>query len=140
MKYFSLVALLLILACSVAGPSIAATGRDEAVSADARAWLSLIDSGRYRESRNEASAFFKKVVSEKTWRDSLTGIRNLLGKPVSRRMTKTISAQQLPGAPDGHYLIMVFETTFGNKKNATETVTFMLEANGRWKAAGYYVR
>jgi hypothetical protein len=35
---------------------------------------------------------------------------------------------------------MQFDTSFANKKSAVETVTFMQEKDGNWKAAGYYIK
>ena len=35
---------------------------------------------------------------------------------------------------------MQFATSFANKKNAVETVTFMREKDGIWRAAGYYIK
>jgi hypothetical protein len=63
-----------------------------------------------------------------------------LGKLVSRKLTKTHNAQSLPGAADGNYVVMQFDTSFINKKDAVETVTFMQEKDSKWKAAGYYIK
>ena len=63
-----------------------------------------------------------------------------MGKLISRNLTKTQNAQSLPGAPDGNYVVMQFATSFENKKDAVETVTFMREKDGKWKAAGYYIK
>jgi hypothetical protein len=35
---------------------------------------------------------------------------------------------------------MQFNTSFEAKKSTIETVTFMLEKDGHWKAAGYYIK
>jgi hypothetical protein len=35
---------------------------------------------------------------------------------------------------------MQFNASFANKKSATETVTFMLEKDGQWRAAGYFIK
>ncbi|HWP24090.1 MAG TPA: DUF4019 domain-containing protein [Candidatus Binatia bacterium] len=108
--------------------------------AAAEAWLSRIDSGDYSQSWKEASEYFRGAVSEKGWVDALAGSRKPLGKLISRRLAKTQNARSLPGAPDGHYVVLQFDTSFSNKKSAVETVTFMRERDGRWKAAGYYIQ
>lgn len=46
----------------------------------------------------------------------------------------------LPGAPDGEYVVVQFETSFTNKKAAAETVTPMLENDGQWRVSGYYIK
>jgi hypothetical protein len=35
---------------------------------------------------------------------------------------------------------MSFKTAFEQKKSAIETVTFMLDSDGKWKAAGYFIK
>lgn len=49
-------------------------------------------------------------------------------------------ATELPGAPDGEYVVLEFETTFEHKKKGGERVVMMKEPDGSWRAAGYYVR
>lgn len=106
----------------------------------AKAWLHLIDGGNYSESWREASAYFRGAVAEQSWVASLEGVRKPLGKLVSREIVKMEEVNHLPGAPDGSYAVMNFKTNFGQKKSSTETVTFMLEKDGKWKAAGYFIK
>lgn len=110
-----------------------------AVSA-ARAWLSLIDGGDYSASWGEDSAYFRGAVTEQNWTTSLNGARKPLGAPTHRTMTKKQESTSLPGAPDGKYVVLSFRTAFEHKKSAIETVTFMLEDDGKWRAAGYFIR
>jgi len=35
---------------------------------------------------------------------------------------------------------MQFDTSFANKKAAIETVTPMLDTDGTWRVAGYYIK
>jgi hypothetical protein len=48
--------------------------------------------------------------------------------------------KSLPGAPDGQYVVIKYDTTFANKAAAVETVTPMREADGSWKVSGYFVK
>jgi hypothetical protein len=48
--------------------------------------------------------------------------------------------QSLPGAPDGEYVVIQFKTAFENKKFAIETVTPMLDGDGKWRVSGYFIR
>jgi len=109
-------------------------------AAAAQSWLAQIDSGNYAKSWKEASAYFRGALTEKAWADALNGARKPLGKLVSRTLTTAQNAHSLPGAPDGNYVVMQFDTSFINKKDAVETVTFMQEKDGTWKAAGYYIK
>ncbi|HXF75163.1 MAG TPA: DUF4019 domain-containing protein, partial [Methylomirabilota bacterium] len=106
----------------------------------AEAWLVQIDSGNYSRSWKEASEYFRGAVTAKSRIDALSGTRQPLGKLIWRKLAKSQDAQSLPGAPDGHYVVIQFDTSFSNKKSAVETVTFMRERDGKWKAAGYYIQ
>lgn len=112
---------------------------DKAVSA-AKAWLSLIDSGNYSDSWKDASTYFQGAVSEHSWINALVATREPLGKLESRNMLKSQEVTTLPGAPDGKYVVMSFETAFEHKKSAIETVTFMADKDGKWCAAGYFIK
>ena len=46
----------------------------------------------------------------------------------------------LPGAPDGEYVVLQFETSFQNKKFAMEKVTPMRDRDGKWRVSGYYIK
>jgi hypothetical protein len=70
----------------------------------------------------------------------LETVRKPLGKLTSRKVNKTQSATSLPGAPDGQYVVVQFDTVFANQPSAVETVTFMLEKDGQWRAAGYFIK
>ena len=63
-----------------------------------------------------------------------------MGELVSRVVKSATYAKTLPGAPDGEYVVIQFETTFANKKSAVETVTPMVDSDGKWHVSGYYIR
>jgi len=106
----------------------------------AKPWLAGIDAGRYPESWREAAAYFRGATTEKDWTTALTAFRKPLGNLVTRSVTRAKSLDSLAGAPDGQYVVMEFATTFANKKAAFETVAFSREADGSWRAAGYFIR
>lgn len=104
------------------------------------AWLSLVDQGNYIESWNQASGLFKAAVTKEQWQQSLKTFRLPLGKVVVRKLESKQYTKTLPGAPDGEYVVIQFETTFENKQSATETVTPMLDKDGVWRVSGYYIK
>jgi len=112
---------------------------NEAVTA-AEGWLALVDAGKYGESWKAASGFFKIAVQQGQWEQSLKAVRNPLGKLVSRKLLSKTYMTSLPGAPDGEYLVIQFETSFQNKKSAIETITPMKEKDGKWRVSGYYIK
>lgn len=129
----------ILLICYGFNLSWADTESNKVLSA-AKAWLSLIDNGNYSGSWKDAAAYFQAAVSEQSWKSSLRAVRKPLGKLVSRNMLKSQESSSLPGAPDGKYFVMSFKTSFEHKKSAVETVTFMLDKNGKWSAAGYFIK
>jgi hypothetical protein len=118
------------------------SAKTEAVAAMEK-WLALVDDGKFAKSWKEASADFKKAVSEKTWEASIAAARTPLGKLESRKLASALEQSQIP-SPDGtivkgDFVIAQFDTAFKNLAFAVETVTFVRE-DGTWKVSGYYVR
>ena len=106
----------------------------------ARSWLRLVDEGKYEESFSTAAEYFKNAITENQWLQALTATRKPLGKVLSRELKSKKYMTELPGAPDGEYVLIQFNTSYENKKFAVETVTPMLEQDGTWKISGYYIK
>ena len=49
-------------------------------------------------------------------------------------------AKTLPGAPDGQYVVIQFNTSFKKKKSAVETITPMLDKDKKWRVSGYFIK
>jgi hypothetical protein len=112
---------------------------DKAVEA-AKTWLALIDEEKYGESWETAAVYFKNATTKEKWEQMLTAVREPLGKLVSRELKSKIYKKSLPGAPDGEYVVIQFTTSFENKKSGIETVTPMLDRDGKWRVSGYYIK
>jgi len=108
--------------------------------AAALAWLALTDTGDYPRSWNQAAGIFQASISKQNWENALQNFRKPLGNLVSRKVKSARYAASLPGAPDGEYVVIQYETQFENKREAMETVTPHLEKDGSWKVSGYYIR
>jgi hypothetical protein len=104
----------------------------------AQKWL--IDSGKYEDSWSEAAGFFKNAVKKDEWVRAMDAYRKPIGKTVSRKLKSTYYEKSMPGAPDGEYYVIEFESSFENKKSATETVTPILDKGGQWRVSGYYIQ
>ena len=74
------------------------------------------------------------------WVSALKSVHAPLGKMEIRTVDSAVTETEMPGAPDGRYVVMQFETAFAGMNPATETVTFVLEKDGQWKADGYYIK
>ena len=112
----------------------------QGATAAAETWLEHVDAGDYAGSWREASAYVQRAITEQAWVASLTRVRTPLGQRLSRQLKQVQHTQTIPGAPDGDYVVMQFDTRFENKQTAVETVTFVQEQQGAWKAAGYYIK
>ncbi len=54
--------------------------------------------------------------------------------------TPATFTRTVPGAPDGEYVVIQFDTQFENKAAAVETVTPMREKDGSWRVSGYFIK
>ena len=139
----NIVQLLSMLVLSVCLSSLCAHAQDSPEKSAQRAaetWLGHVDAGQYAASWQAAAAYLQGAVTESSWTTSLQGVRTPLGKVMSRHLKSAQHTTSLPGAPDGHYVVMQFDTRFEHKQAAIETVTFLQAKDGQWKAAGYYIK
>jgi len=135
-----LLAAVLLAAAARSQPVSPPAAAEASARAAAEAWLALVDQGKYGESWDQAAAYFRKAVSREKWVQSMNAFREPLGKVLERKETSARFASTLPGAPDGAYVVIQFETSFSNKKSAVETVTPMLDPDGQWRVSGYFIR
>lgn len=103
-------------------------------------WLKLCDDSDYGESWEQAAELFRKAVSKEQLQSLLGAVRGPLGKMISRKVKSRRYTKQLPGAPDGEYVVIQFETSFENKSSAIETITPVLDKDGIWRVSGYYIK
>jgi hypothetical protein len=136
LRVCSCIFLSLILPCL----TIAAENAEKEAQAVAEQWLTLIDDGKFAESWQGAASVFQAAVTQQQWQSALDTFRKPLGSLIVRKLQKAQYATTLPGAPDGHYVVLQFDTSFANKKAAVETVTPMQDQNGKWKVSGYFIK
>ncbi len=106
----------------------------------AKAWLLLTDAGQYSDSWDAAASVFQNTIPRPNWVAALETSRRPLGGVRSRVVTSAIYATSLAGAPPGEYVVITFKTDFDAKRDAAETVTPKLAADGSWKVSGYFIR
>ena len=116
---------------------VAATKAAIAVSKE---WLALVDNGNYGDSWYEAAILFQAAITKEDWIKGLNAARVPFGKLISRELKSAKYTKTLPGAPDGEYVVIQYNTSFENKKSAVETITPMLDKDGDWRVSGYYIK
>jgi hypothetical protein len=132
-------AVLLVTFAILSGPQAGQNAEELAVKASSQ-WLALVDGEKYAESWDGSSQTFKAAMTKEKWKEALTAVRKPLGKLISRSVKSKQYATSLPGAPDGEYVVVQYSTSFENKKSAVETVTPVLDKDGKWRVSGYYIR
>jgi len=108
--------------------------------AAALAWLALTDAGDYPRSWDQAAGYFQASISKPNWIHAVGNVRQPLGRLISRKVRSAKYTRSLPGAPDGEYVIIQYDTQFETKDGAIETVTPLLEKDGSWKVSGYFIK
>ena len=140
MKHYFIV-VLGILSFSIFGcTSKSKTEAEKSGMEAAQAWLEYVDSEKYTESWNEAAEYFKTAVTLEKWIKSMEIVRTPLGKIISRNLKSKKYITSLPGSPDGEYVLIQYKTTFEYKKTAVEKVSTMLDKDGTWRVAGYFIK
>jgi len=136
----AIIAVLIVMWMTSPRTAIAGPDEERAAVDSAGAWLTLIDGGGYAKSWDEAAPLFKASVTEEQWVKSLDTVRKPLGKLISRTTASATYTKSLPGVPDGDYVVIKFNTDFEHKKSAVESVTPMLDKDGKWRVAGYFIK
>jgi len=103
-------------------------------------WLGLVDAEKYPEAYKGFSSFFKERMTEEKWTEQVKSARSIFGKVQTRKLKAATPATSLPGAPDGNYVVVQYDTTFEKKQAAVETVTMSLEKDNKWGVVGYYIK
>jgi len=124
----------------VVGGAFAADTPEDAAQDAAETWLKLVDDGNYSASWDQAAKVFKSAVKQADWGQMAAGVRTPLGKLVSRKLKSRAYSEKMPGAPDGRYVVIQYDTVFEHKASAVETVTPMADPDGVWRVSGYFIR
>lgn len=109
-------------------------------TAAATSWLALVDAGKFNASWLEASTYFRNAVTKQDWKRQVALWRSALGPVVSRQLKTAQFVTTLPGAPDGQYMLIQYDTSFAHKKAAVEIVTPMVDADGKWRVSEYSIK
>ena len=126
--------------CSLVGAIAMAQDKNEAAKKSAESWLAVVDKGDYAASYDEAASIFKLAITKEDWLQKVRAARSPLGKMISRKLKHMQYETTLPGAPDGEYVVIQYDTSFENKRSAVETITPTLDKDGQWRVSGYFIR
>ena len=133
---------LVVVAVVILGavPAAQAQSPEDAAQAAATQWLLLLDAGQYAATWEQASQGFKRAVTQPQWEQAVSRAREPFGKFLSRKVKSRTYTTTLPGAPDGMYVTVVFDSAFERKAAAVETAVMTLDGDGVWRVAGSFIR
>lgn len=103
-------------------------------------WLTLADANDGASTWDRAAPSFQAAISKTNWSDALRQARQPFGAVKSRKLASSEVKHSLPGAPDGEYVVIQYDTQFERKAHAVETVVPMRDRDGTWKVSGYFVK
>lgn len=106
---------------------------------EAQAWVALLDKQQWNESWRTAGTTFKSQLTQDAWASTARSLHETVGPVVSRVEQSATRTTTLPGAPVGDYVVIQYQTTFGNKSGAIETIALTHEGSD-WKVNGYFIR
>lgn len=116
------------------------TAAEDAAQKAAETFLALVDGGKYAESWQQAAPVFKAAVTADQWGQAVSKARTVFGAFKSRKVTSRKYSTTLPGAPDGRYVVVTFESVFERKAAAVETAVMALDTDGVWRVSGSFIR
>ena len=132
--------LVLGVALCMTGSAWAGDKPEDSAQVAAESWLKIVDDARYDVSWDQAAKLFRGAVTKEQWSQAAAAARSPLGKLVSRKVKSRAYKEKLPGAPDGRYVVLQYDTVFANRAAAVETITPMMDSDGTWRVSGYFIR
>ncbi|QIG52814.1 DUF4019 domain-containing protein [Altererythrobacter sp. BO-6] len=113
---------------------------DDPVSiARAEKFMARVDARDWEGSWKATGPYFRSQASLAEWTKLIEPVRTPLGKVESRRLVSVQRTSTVPGAPEGDYQIIQFQTDFaGREMIATETVVMLRGQNG-WEIVGFFI-
>ena len=79
-------------------------------------------------------------MSKADWQNALQQVRLPLGAAGNRSLMGSIYQTDLPDAPKGEYVVIQYKTEFAGKNQFIETITPMLDKDGKWRVSGYFIK
>jgi hypothetical protein len=104
------------------------------------AWLPLVDAGKLGEAWDAGAGNLQDATPKEAFTEAVGTARSPLGALQARNFARAEYTKELPGAPEGEYVLVGYQSAFENKAEGQETVIATLDWDGSWKVVGYDVR
>ncbi len=119
----------------------AASNREDAESYDvAETFLASVDAGDWQQSWRDAGEFFQTQTTAAEWSAAVDPVRSPLGAVEERKLASVQQLTTLPGAPDGEYEVLRFETKYAEVEGLSIETVIMIRNGSSFNVAGYFIR
>jgi hypothetical protein len=115
------------------------TAEEQAAERQALGFLGYLDHGRFADSYAYTGMLIRAQLDKEAYAKQLEKARAGVGALLSRELVNASYATNLPGAPEGQYVVLNYNASFANRQQALETVTLAF-AKGYWRVSGYYIK
>jgi hypothetical protein len=116
----------------------------------ARAWLKIMDEGRYEQCWETAGTDFKERLTSKFTREEAAKAWELMlkknveyfGNVISRKLREKRYYNSVPNFPGGEYFLFTFDVVYKSKDStneAEEVVSVKKEKDGQWRLNSYII-
>lgn len=106
----------------------------------AESWLALLDSTKYSEAWNEAARIVRQRLRQQPWEMDLRSLRASYGLSESRELKSAEYAWLLTDETIQEQVIIEFDSVFEKRKAVIETLTVLIDEDGRWRVSRYYTK
>lgn len=102
-------------------------------------WLRLLDRNDMDTAWDRTSSELHESISRDQFKEQMQLMREGLGPIITRRLDSATYRTSVPGAQEGQYVVLVFNSRFKDKGRAREVLTMSYNKD-KWEPAGYFVR
>ena len=112
---------------------------EEAAQREALGFLGYLDHGRYADSYAYTGMLIRAQLDRDAFSKQIEKARAGTGAMLTRNLIDASYTTTVPGAPEGQYVVLHYDTSFANRQETVETVTLAF-AKGYWRVSGYYIK
>jgi len=105
----------------------------------AEKWLSLVDSGKYWETWNQAAPGLHDLATAEEWENILKVSRDPMGSVKERKLIDQREAENPKWLPPGDYMILFYQSDFEHRSSVKELLTLVKENDGVWRVLTYQI-
>ncbi len=104
----------------------------------AEGFVALVDKGKYSESYDAASSWFRKGITRRKWVDALTASRKPLGRVRGRKLDRVeLRSTKGPDVVDQAWIYS--NVQFEEGEPCPELTVVFIEDEGRWRMSAYFI-